>query len=376
MIKTATLTFHASHNYGSMLQAYALQQILKKDIGVENEIINLRTTAQRNVYPNPVKIPNSSREWISFICRLPIMRGLKRKFSLFEDFLKNELSLSDEFHSIEEVTGYVKHFDCLISGSDQIWNTSCLDFDWSYFLPFCGSRKIAYAPSMGPHGREHVSPKVYEKIADCLSGFSAVSVREQGTADMVSAITGKNPEVLADPTLLIHRYEWEHLASEQNPVKGKYIFLYSPFPTKSICDLAYNISKKTGLPVVSSNKIPLVSMVKYGLLEPSGIKQWLSTGPKEFLRLIMDSEFVISGSFHAVVFSILFHRPFMAYNGLEDNRMSQILHSTELDDYAITDSNYIAKLPLLNRIDFSRAESYIVEERKRSLDFLKKNITL
>lgn len=376
MIKTATLTFHASHNYGSMLQAYALQQVLKKSIGVENEIINLRTPAQKSVYPNPQKIPSSLRGWISFICRLPIMRGLNNKFSLFEDFLKNELSLSDEFHSIEEVTGYVKHFDCLISGSDQIWNTSCLDFDWSYFLPFCGSRKIAYAPSMGPHGREQVSTEVYERISDYLSDFSAVSVREQGTADVVYAITMENPDVLADPTILINRSEWEHLASEHNPIKGKYIFLYQPSPTNSICDLAYNISKRTGLPVVSSNKIPLVSMVKYGLLKRTGIKQRLSAGPKEFLRLIMDSDFVISGSFHAVVFSILFHKPFMAYNGLEDNRMSQILQSTELEDYAVTDSNYIAKLPLLNRIDFSRAERYIIKERERSLDFLKKNITL
>ena len=102
----------------------------------------------------------------------------------------------------------------------------------------------------------------------------------------------------------------------------------------------------------------------------------LSVGPKEFLRLIMDSEFVLSGSFHAIVFSILFHKPFLAYNGLTDNRMSQILYSTGLEDYAVTDTNYLCKLSLLNEIDFSQADDYITRERKRSFDFLKKNIAL
>ena len=376
MIRTATLTFHASHNYGSMLQAYALQSVLTKSIGVENEIINLRTSVQKSIYPNPTKIPHSLRGWISFACRLPMMRELSRKFHLFEDFLEKELALSKEFHSMEEVADYAKNFDCLITGSDQIWNTAGGDFDGSYYLPSCGCKRIAYAPSMGPHANEQVSPKLYGKIDECLNEFDAVSVRERGTADVISSITGNRPEVFVDPTVLIAKTEWEHLASDKNPVKGKYIFLYHPSPTNDICNLAAKISKQTGIPVVSSNKIPLVSMARFTLFKPSRIKQSLSAGPKEFLRLIMDSELVISGSFHAVVFSILFHKPFLAYNGLTDNRMSQILYSTGLEDYAVTDANYLSKLPLLNEIDFSQADEYIAKERKRSLDFLKKNIVL
>lgn len=140
MIRTATLTFHASHNYGSMLQAYALQRVLKKNIDVENEIINLRTPIQKSIYPNPMKIQCSLRGLVSFICRIPILGGLNRKFNMFEDFLRHELVLSQEFHSRDEVANYVKNFDCLIAGSDQIWNTACGDFDWSYY--FNSSLKI------------------------------------------------------------------------------------------------------------------------------------------------------------------------------------------------------------------------------------------
>ena len=135
-IKTGTITFHASHNYGSMLQAYALQQILIKELCVENEIINFRSEAQKRYYQLQDKKNITLKQKILKLFIGNNDNALEKKFLLFENFLKEELILSQEFNNEDEVVEYSKKFDYLITGSDQIWNTYCLDFSWLYYLPF------------------------------------------------------------------------------------------------------------------------------------------------------------------------------------------------------------------------------------------------
>lgn len=376
MKKTATLTFHASHNYGSMLQAYALQKILQNKIGVDNEILNLRTARQKKIYGYPTECPKTLIGLCSFICRIPNLRDLVKKFNLFEDFLAHDLKISPEFSSMEQLRDYVANFDCLIAGSDQIWNTSCADFDWSYFLPFEDVSKISYSPSMGPHGQEQFSKENYSKACKYLKDFNAISVRETGTANIVADITGFRPTILIDPTMLLDNTAWEQLSAVSNPIKKKYIFLYHPFPTMELCKIANEIAKKTGLTVISSNKLPTKALVEYSVHTGGQLAQNLAVGPKEFVRLLRDSEFVISGSFHAVVFSILFHKPFLAYNGLSDNRMSEILSATGLDELAITADNFLEKTEQFERVDFSQADEHIAKERIRSVEYLRKSINL
>lgn len=374
MKKTATLTFHASHNYGSMLQAYALQKVLQTQIGVDNEILNLRTLRQRQVYYYPTKFPKTLRGLSSFICGIPSLKDLIKKFNLFEDFIANDLKTSREFSSMNQLQEYVENFDCLIAGSDQIWNTSCKDFDWSYFLPFKGVSKIAYSPSMGPRGQEQFGKENYSRAYKYLKAFNAISVRETGTADIVADIMGSRPTILIDPTMLLDNNAWERISAGTNTIKKRYIFLYHPFPTMELCEIANDIAKKTGLTVISSNKLPTRALIQYSAYTGGHIEQNLAVGPKEFISLLKDSEFVISGSFHAVVFSILFHKPFLAYNGLSDNRMSEILSATDLRELAITADNFMDKINLLGRIDFSQADEHIEKERIRSIKYLDESI--
>lgn len=134
-MKTATLTFHASHNYGSMLQAYALQQILY-NLGVENEIINLRTDIQKGLIPPQLQWCHPCSSLVKLL-RHPIRSiALQRKYHRFEKFLVEQLHLTPELSSKKEVEIYLsKHeYDALIVGSDQIWNPACWDFDTSYLL--------------------------------------------------------------------------------------------------------------------------------------------------------------------------------------------------------------------------------------------------
>ena len=174
-------------------------------------------------------------------------------------------------------------------------------------------------------------------------------------------------------TMLLDGKQWDRLAGAQSQPKNKYIFFYSPFNTIELCDMAYDISNHTGLPIVVSNKLP----TKFRFSgKATKFNQILGCGPIEFLGLIKNAEFVISGSFHAVVFSLLYHRPFLAYKGDSDSRMRQILTNSSLSDYAFDSTNYLSKINLLNHIDFSGFEVYVSEERERSLRFLKDSLDL
>ena len=375
-IKTATLTFHASHNYGSMLQAYALQQMLQKELGVENEIINFRSDAQKKMY----QLASEKKEnWKKRLVNLLLgnhTKALTKKYQKFEKFLNEYLILSKEFNSEAEVAEYANQFNYLISGSDQIWNTNCIDFAWPYFLPFAKNNAIAYAPSMGPNGKDRVSKENYSQINDCLQQYKAISVREQGTADVIKSISNKDVEILIDPTLMINKEIWDNLSGQEPLIKGEYIFMYKPAVNDLICKISNDISKQTGLPVIVSNKMSIGNEIRNTFSFNRRMHYKFDIGPIEFLNLLKNAKYVISGSFHAVVFSIIFNKPFLAVAGKTDNRMSQLLKSTDLLEFGVDSKNYMQVFKKLPEIDFTKSALYIEKEREHSLSFMKKALNL
>lgn len=153
MKKVGTITFHAAHNYGSVLQAYALKKVIN-DLGFENEIINFRTDRQKDQYT-----PLTKRKGLKYMVKnsyfLLHYASRKRKYLKFEDFINRYLISSNQkvYSSMQELIENPPEYDCYISGSDQIWNTVPNDADMSYFLPFVKHTiKIAYAPSFGQVG--------------------------------------------------------------------------------------------------------------------------------------------------------------------------------------------------------------------------------
>lgn len=375
-LNTATLTFHASHNYGSMLQAYALQHFLIKEIGVDNEIINFRSIAQKKMYSFPKEEKHSWKyNLIKYL--LPNTKEDRiKKYNLFESFLSDYLTLSPEYNEEKDVIKYADKFDFLITGSDQIWNTKCIDFNWLYYLPFAKSNAIAYAPSMGPRGINAIADEHYDTIKDCLHKFKAISVREEGTAKAIYSISRNNAETLIDPTLLISKKEWDELSGNEPIIKGEYIFIYHPIVNKEFVEIAKNVSSKMGLPLYVSNRLPLLDELKNKFSLTNKMHYKLDVGPIEFLNLLKNAKYVISGSFHAVVFSIIFQKPFLAVNGKTDNRMSQLLKATHLLDYGVDKNNYLAHLKCLENIDFTHSIEYLEEEKHKSISFLKQAFDL
>ena len=368
--KIGIITFHASHNYGSMLQTYALQQTIY-NMGCDCEIINFRTIQQRNFY-RPAFLQGTLIGRIKrTLLYLPYIHALRKKYQLFEQFIDDKYNLSPkEYATLKELEQTTLDYDIYISGSDQIWNITCFDFDWAYFLPFAGhARRVAYAPSMGPAPLQSInSEDKAEKMAKLMHCYDSLSVREQQTREKVIQLTDIECAVTLDPTLLIDAEIWNKMAGDTPLIKGNYIFLYTPWFNEAIYTEAERISKALNMPIV-------VSLLHNGWRNNRRITRkpylcHLATGPIEFLNLCKFATFNIGKSFHLVVFSILLRTPFHAMNGMKDSRVKDLLIQTGLESLGGPQSDNVV-LPV---IDFDEAHCRIAKARAQSLEWLYNSI--
>lgn len=366
--KTATITFHAAHNYGSNLQAYALQQTII-GLGYENDIINLRTNRQKDLYAVFTK-RKGLKYGFKNLSHLLYYHSLKKSYDKFEQFINSKLIVTKEYASEVELRSANLAYDIFIAGSDQIWNPVPADFDWSYYLTFVHEgRKISYAPSFGQLASKG-DEVIKHKIAAALSSFDAISVREKAAADNVEQLTGKVPPIVLDPTLLLSKEQWLDLIKDENKlVKGDYIFFYTLFADPQRMNIVKRISKVTGLPVVTSN-----FSNQYDVFNPF-IKRY-EAGPLDFLALIRDAKLVVVSSFHGTVFSIILNVPFFAIDGMSDARINTLLTFVGLENREITMSNIEERCGCPYSIDFREVSHRIGEARKSSLEYLEKNLEL
>lgn len=358
-MRTATLTFHGSHNYGSMLQAYALQQAMIKVFG-SNKIINFRSPRQKRMM-RVISMRPALGPILKDITHLFYYLALKEKHRLFECFLSKNLILSStELTEVKykDLQGY----DLICCGSDQIWNPGPEDFDLTYLLPYkLTAKKISYAVSMGP-GRE-IWPKPIEKYPELLKDFDKISVREVGTKSVIENLTGRKDIMLnCDPVLLLEKEDWLKLIDKRPIIEGKYIFMYTLFAKSLIVDCAKAVSKKYGLPIIISNYTSI-----HDLLAP--FRKNLKSGPREFLNLLFNATMVITSSFHGTVFSILLNKPFSVVNGLNDNRISNLLKITGLENRSISSVEDIRSLSW--EYDLASSDEAITQERMRGIEYLK-----
>lgn len=366
-MKTGIITFHASHNYGSMLQAYALQQTVLS-LGHECEIINFRTLRQKQFY-RPFYRFHRIRSKVKALLYPRLAINDKRKWHLFERFMKENYHLTAaEYATFDQLRDAQLGYDAIICGSDQIWNTMCFDHDPAFFLGFTNNaKKIAYAPSMGPIPESAVEHRFDNDIRDALESFSHISVRESATADRIEAITAKRPPVVLDPTLLLTPAEWDALVPTKRPHPKDYILVYTPWYDRNVMIEAAQIAEKENLDIIitqGTNFRPWNKNPRFHFLN--------AVGPIEFLSFIKNAKLIMGISFHAVVFSILFARPFYAVGGMEDARISTLLSATGLQQFA--------KLP--DELNDTKATDAISAGRQRleplrqaSLQFLRTALT-
>lgn len=324
--KIGIVTFHAAENFGSALQAYALERVLK-DKGYSPEIINCildEDMKQYRLFRTSI-YKERPRAFIGDI--LYLKRNIQRKIS-FKRFRSNYLKISTEIYHAgrDDLSCLNEKYDVFICGSDQIWNLNCTKGLVSdFFLKFVNDDKIkiSYAPSMPTR----VPERYYGELKKALKRFDAISVRENQTVEYLKNEVGVENDIIktVDPTLLLDARVYIDTFKLVKENK-KYIFVYilpDAEKVQDIIDYANKTAKKTGL------KIRYVFMRK--IKEFANQEYLLGIGPREFLQQIYNATYLITNSFHATVFSLQFEVPFCVFQRSgSKSRMIELLTALDM----------------------------------------------
>ena len=358
MKKIGILTIPRADNYGSVLQAFAVQKFID-NICNDNEMIDFVPRYIKGRYPL-LFINNNSRlkRIVSILKQLPSIQYRITKKKRFEEFRKNirfsERTIFDP--------NKIKKYSIIVVGSDQLWNTRITNYEESFFLDFANKRtkKIAFSISFGYSDRTPEEIEFYKKK---IKKFDYISVREEQDLDFVKSINKRNVENLLDPTLLVDKNIWYKFI-KPNYKKTKYILIYTFKNYGTFGSIVNKVKQITGLNVL---RIDLENGIR--LKDNNGFKYVKKVGPIEFLNLIFNSSLVITDSYHGTCFSIIFEKNFytIPYEGTE-NRMISLLSKLNLQGRIIKDFNDIKSNS--QSIDYDIVNEIIKAESEKAMTFM------
>lgn len=291
-MKIGVLTYHFAHNYGAMLQAYALQRYLF-GCGHEVDIIDYR----------PEKLYRQYRKGLKN-CRIEqipskVIKDIRRwkQIELFEQFSVDYLKCNSSVDK-DELKTISREYDAIIVGSDQVWNNDINFNDQSYFLDFVvpSCDRVGYSISIG---KAKMTDKLARSLSVHLDKFNSVSFRELSASKTVEEYTGISLPVTVDPVFLLSRKDWKRTEKKPEGFQyDKFILYYSLSADDELDTCVKEIANSKDLPIVSMH--PLCRKIsRYG-------EMLTNVGPKEFLWLIDNASYIASNSFHATAFSVIF----------------------------------------------------------------------
>ena len=329
-MRIGILTFHRAHNYGAVLQCYALQQYLKAQ-GHEVYVIDYNNkhlwadyswrdrNSEKEMRENIFKFPVRLLHYLK-IKRREIIRYCK--FVIFQEHI---LALAN----IESI--YKRPYDLILIGSDQVWNTNItmgLDpYYWGVFDRPSSTKVATYAASLRALWEE----KDYKFIHHALQMLDGISVRESAVGQYVKNLF---PDLMVscvpDPVFLLPAHQW--LSFAKIPAyKKPYAFFYQAERSEVVYNTACEISSKFGLPLI----------VLSADARARNSKECHSASPQEFIGWIQNADLVITSSFHALAFSIIFQKDFYAINlnKGKDERLNSILSLFGLEERLVDNVN-------------------------------------
>lgn len=355
------LTFHRAENCGSALQAYALTNKISQISKVNCELIDYYPVGQKQLYDIFIK-DRMLKSTVKNIRSVINYRYLSDRKKTFKIFAKNNLLISKKkYESARDFININCEYNTIVCGSDQIWNSTIVDFNEMYFLPhISGVKKIAFAPSLGTSSIEDLQK--IDGIYEYLKDFCYLSAREKTGVHILNGVVGKTQPValVPDPSLLLSAADYDQIASKRIK-KGEYIFFYSLDFKIDAISFVQKLSLVISLPVV----IMFTTDHTYRAFF-KGFQISRYNGPHNFLSLIKYAKFVVSTSFHGVAFSIIYRKNFFALassaNGKThyDSRISTLLSNTKLlERYISCDSAVDNVKNLIVKYDNAAIESLV-----------------
>lgn len=377
-MKIGIITFHASHNCGSMLQAYALCKVLRDEYHQDAELIDFSNSGSRQMYSlwNNKMFYRSGRPnmnvWKTNVSNLFHYKAVKSVMNDYEAFSSKYLQKSKgTYKNTKQLKGIEQNYDMLLSGGDQVWNICCTDADDAYFLSFAHNvKKVAYSPSLGAMNilKYAKNPDKYRKY---LLDYDFLSVRELNGQKWLKELVGEDVPIVPDPTLLLSADEWCKVLPVPQ-IEGKYIFNYAfSYGNEENNRILKQISDKYDLPVYI---IDAKSYYRYNLEKKYGFKLYKQSGPLAFLGLMKNAELVLTQSFHGSLFAAKFNRCFWSYKNAvvrnpDDDRARCVLNQLGLIDRYQTFSDLLG-MDLMQPINYRIVNPILDELSKNGKDYL------
>lgn len=330
MEKIGILTYHKANNLGAVLQAYALQKTLKENLKQDAEIIDYDNG---NFSENGKNIIKNAYYFIK-------ARG-------FNNFRKNKLVLSQKKYNRNNISEANNIYTSIITGSDQVWNLSCSNNDYNYFIKFGNDkiRKIAYAASVGNY---IYSQEELRKIKQELKKFYKISIREKDSLKIFKNMD-LDISITPDPVFLLKKDDWLNITPNRI-FKKKYILVYIIQEDVNVMKAAEKYAIENNCKIISNK---------------TSIEFILNNSPEKFLSWIYYSDAVFTNSFHGTAFSLIFGKKLGAdiclKNGKVNNRIENILKNTLNENCIISDDNNCS-VPSNNKLN---------EIKNNGIDFLK-----
>lgn len=369
-MKTALITYHAAHNNGSFLQAFATQKAIEQ-LGHECDIIDFSTPRQQYLYDVYKKV-SGPKDIAKNLYAFFHHRLIQRRHDDFVSLQHQALILTPKFYEtvvqLEELNG---KYDVFVSGSDQIWNTDAWDYSDAYLLDFVHQgRKISYASSMGGHILEKKDDKVLaDHYAKLLADYQAIGVRELSAQRYLQPLVKRPVEQVLDPTLLLEAESYDSITAKLL-VHEPYIFYYAIDSIElndSAAKAVQAFAQSKGLPVY----VMFTGNKSYGL-KKYGFHLLEVAAPNHYLSLIKNAEYVLSASFHGTAFSIKFEKQFYVVRGKRngkvnmDDRMSSLLMLCGLESRQLIEDEMWDD----SAIDYRSVNEKLDREIERSKQYL------
>ena len=364
-MKIGIISVNNAHNFGSSMQAYALLTYLRS-LGHTAQVINYRNPSIENSYRIVKKKGSqvSSKLLYGALISAKILKKpyLVKRRRRFEDFFTQYFDQTEPAATYKQLCVANYDFDVAFAGSDQIWNPYIVkSIDPAYFLKFLDSKAIcaSYAASLGV---EELSEPQQAVFAEYLRHLDYISVREESARKLLTPLTDRPIELVADPTVLLRAPDYEKLLGE-SPYKGDYIYVHVHHYTAKAPELvtmAEALSKRTGLPVIHNIQ---------GLRFKNQAGTTCAAGPKETLSALYHAKYVLTQSFHITMFSLIFHKMFVTMKRDRYNtRVEQLLGAVGMADHLV-EPGTVPELDALSR-DFDGAERYFEAERAHAAAYI------
>lgn len=372
-MKVGLLNLQKCDSHGAVLLAYALEQILVS-CGYEPENIDYKCAGQQITHNLVLRLYNSVMwrikkkyhllDWNLQVGGVSVMKEYKRQHINFENFRKKYLYRTGLITNVND--DVLNKYDAIIVGSDVVWKPDIargIDRE-IYFLksPKSDILKIAYAASIGTNDMSILGEYI-DDYRDAFKCLDFISVREKSSIPFITQFTNKKVENVIDPVFLLDPDEYIKLENDSQKLESPYIYAYLIGKNEEAIRCVERYAKKMNMNVL----LDLSEGFELSNILTVNCKSAISAGPSEFIYNIRHASYVITDSFHATAFALMFNIPLSVFGrGSISVRMTDLLEKFDLNSRYVTDS----KIKDSASIDWKNVNEIIEKERKAGMEFL------